>query len=339
MLKKVIEKFKSIRKQEFLNLKGSYKHNYAFVGVGNHSISNLYPCIDHLAIPLTKICTRTKSNAEKMAARYEGCTGTDSLQDLINDKSIKGVFVSSSPSSHFAIVTQLLNGGLDVFVEKPPCASLNELQELSKLASGKNLVVGLQKRYSQVNQILKGKVKDAISYNYKYVTGPYPEGDEVLDLYIHALDNIVYLFGNVKDLEVSKKEGTTLLLTKHQNGVSGVVELSTDYSWNTAQDYLTVNTKSAIFEADYPNKLKTYKKSAKLLGVPLEKVMGEATQYKVLINNTGFVPVKENNNLFVQGYIGEVLTFAHLVEGKSANNLTSANDLKETYRLLGEVKK
>ncbi|MBW8051210.1 MAG: hypothetical protein FVQ77_12890 [Cytophagales bacterium] len=57
IIKDIIEKYKNLRKQNYLNHPLNYKSKFAFIGVGNHSISNLYPCLDYLSVPL-KISSR-----------------------------------------------------------------------------------------------------------------------------------------------------------------------------------------------------------------------------------------------------------------------------------------
>ncbi len=339
MLGKLIDRYKNYRKQSYLNKHDSYKHHYAFVGVGNHSISNLYPAIDFLGVPLKMICTRTETNATKMAGRYNGATGTDNLDNIIKNDAIKGVFVCSDPSTHYEITKKLLEGGKSVFVEKPVCMTRQELDTLTKIGNKNNCLVGVQKRYSAINKVLKKQLGDVISYNYRYVTGAYPEGDEVLDLYIHPIDNIIFLFGKIKDLSIKKagaEKGKTtyLLLTEHASGVKGSVELSTAYSWNTPVDQLYVSTSNTLFDANYPYHLEGTSKQKDLFGIPLEKVLKRPVKKEVYYDVNGFVPIKENNSLVVQGYLAEIETFVNLVEGGKNTNLSAPQDLVETYRVM-----
>lgn len=340
MLQQLIDRYKNYRKQTYLDHPARHKHAYAFVGVGNHSISNLYPCLDFLAVPLKIICSRSASNAEKMAKRYPGAKGTADINDIINDPSIRGVFVCYHPSTHFQATKKLLESGKKVFVEKPPCTTAKELQVLMQAGNRDNCLIGVQKRYSTINQLLKKQVKDVISYNYRYVTGAYPEGNAVLDLFIHPIDTLVFLFGKVKDITIRKASGekstsTYLLITEHESGTTGMVELSTAYSWNTPEEQLIITSGSKIYEANYPYRLTATGRQKELLGIPLEKILKTPVRKEVLYNVNGFVPVKENNALYVQGYYHEIATFLKMTEGNnSAKNVSSPQDLEETYRLI-----
>ena len=97
MIEKVIERFKQYNKQSFLDLASAHK-KYAFMGVGNHSISNIYPVIQQLSIPIKIVQSRTITNAEKMASRFN-VAYTNSIDDICKNEEIEGVFVSSTATS------------------------------------------------------------------------------------------------------------------------------------------------------------------------------------------------------------------------------------------------
>lgn len=335
----LIEKYKTYRKQKFLGQFESYKHKYAFVGVGNHSINNLYPVLDYIGIPLKYICTKNPDNAKMMASKYgETCQGTSDLNQVLKDDEVKGVFVCTSPQGHFGLSKKVLEAGKALFVEKPPCLSSSELNELIEL-SGKTInSVGLQKRYSTVYSKIKLKAKKVISYSYKFATGAYPEGDPVWDLYVHPLDTVVYLFGKVKSINKVQNENTLFVQTVHESGVVGSLELSTDYSWVTPVESITVNASNGIFESSDLHHLDMTSKSKQVMGIPLEKVLKNPPVKKSLYNNTGFVPTGEFNQIYAHGYYDEIKTFVDAVEGKGNRTKSSLSQLVDTFELIELVK-
>ncbi|MBW8051209.1 MAG: Gfo/Idh/MocA family oxidoreductase [Cytophagales bacterium] len=90
-----------------------------------------------------------------MALRYKGATGTDNLDMILKDDEVKGVFLCSDPAVHFDLTKKILLANKSVFVEKPPCLTLDELEELKRTEekTGQVCLVGLQKRYSNVYSI------------------------------------------------------------------------------------------------------------------------------------------------------------------------------------------
>ena len=65
-------------------LQGDYKMKYAFVGIGSHSVNNLYPVLDYLHVPLKYICCKSTSKVELIRKRV-GVTATVTLDDIIDD--------------------------------------------------------------------------------------------------------------------------------------------------------------------------------------------------------------------------------------------------------------
>jgi len=343
MIEKLIERFKQYKKQSFLNLPANYKKKYAFIGVGSHSISNLFPVIQHLAIPIEIIQSRTITNAEKMAKRFHA-SYTDSIDSICNNQNIDGVFVCVQPQHHFHIVKKLIQSNKHVFVDKPPCTNLEELHELISLETkhGVQCLVGLQRRYAPVYNQLANKCQNALSYQYLFHIGAYPEGNVYYELFIHPLDTIISLFGPTIDIQLSvlkHKKGLNLsMLTQHQNGTRGNVDISTLYSWKMIDEYLKINTPNEIFEASYPYHLVGLKLQKQIAGIPMEKIQkSSATVKKIYIQNNGLNPVKEENSIVYQGYAAEIETFTNIVEGNKYKNKSALKNLIATYELIQKI--
>lgn len=337
----LIDRYKRFRKTSYLRQPFNYRHQYAFIGIGQHSLSNLYPVIHYQGIPLKTICTRHLKDAQQMAARFPNCTGTDQLSDIINDAAIKGVFVCASPSQHAAITSELLQAGKHVFVEKPPCFSVQELHALIKLQGQQHCMPGLQKRFSQINQLLEPHRSKTTTYSCRYLTGAYPEGDAVLELFIHPVDNCIRLFGDVQSIQINtslKNNITCFISVQHTNGITGIIHLSTDHSWQFPVDELEINTQAAVFQASYPNKLVSIEKPARFMNIPFEKIFPAPVVKKVHLDNTGFVPVAGKNNIAMQGFSGEITHFVNSVEQNKYTEQHSLQSLIATYEVLEKIK-
>ncbi len=331
----IIERYKKIRKKGLLSK--NYQGQYAFVGIGNHSINNLYPVLNHLNVNLKYIAVKSQDTAALIKNNFANTIATTELNDVLSDETIKGVFVSASPSAHFSIAKQVIASGKNLFIEKPPCTTLKELQELIELEKKGNgfVLTGVQRRYAPIYNILANKVKKATYYSLKYKTGAYPEGDELLDLFIHPLDALFYLFGDgkVKNISVVRSNGTITYLAQitHSNGVIGNLELSTDHSWTEAQDILTISTPKGEYITDNTSKLSFVTKPKVVANIPLEKVKGFQSQTTVLYQQNSFLPVKEHNQLYSAGYYNELENFVKICEKKGGNNVSTLNSLKPTF--------
>jgi virulence factor len=341
LLQRFIERYKKARKQAYLDKPGTYRCQYAFIGAGQHSTNNLYPLIQYLGVPLKMICTLHKKHAEKMATRFNECKGTGNLEDILNNDLIKGVFVSASPGQHFDIVHKLLTAGKTVFVEKPACYSLQELTKLASHPRSQHCLVGLQKRFSTINQLLQPHCSSAIDYSYRYFSGAYPEGDAFVELFIHPIDNLVFLFGDVAQVHIqtSLKNGRNHIISvEHKNKVTGVLHLSTDHSWKTPVDELMMNTKGEILQANYPNSLTSTKKSPVYFNVPFEKISKAPVTKNVLFDNNNFVPTVPNNTLAAQGFLGEIEHFLAMTERNEFQPQHHLSSLIPTYSIIEKMR-
>lgn len=340
----IIERYKKIRKKGLLEKK--YKGKYAFVGIGNHSLNNLYPVLNYLKVDLKYIVAKSEDTLELIRTNFEHVIATTNLNDVLNDPEIKGVFVSSHPSSHFGLAKQIIASNKALFIEKPPCASLVELAELIVLQQKNNSTVltGLQRRYAPVYNILKNKVSNANYYMLKFKAGSYPDGDVLTDLFIHPLDAVFYLFGDgkVENIKTIKGKGAVVYLAQiqHQNGVVGSIELSTDYSWAEAIDELTINTPAGEYITENTSKLIFCTKPKTLLNIPLEKVKSFLPQTTTLYQQNNFLPVKEHNQLYSAGYYNEIEAFLQACEkGIPVKNYSSLTALKSTFEAIEVLRK
>lgn len=337
---RLIDKYKNVR--SVLRLSESPVNEYAFVGVGSHSVDNLYPVLDYLRVPLKYICCRSKEKVALIERKYSGVTATTDLEDILSDESVKGVFVSASPSAHFDIASKVLKAGKALFVEKPPCRTSEELDVLAGLAEQSEVpaMAGMQKRHSPLTKALRKALgKDnPETYNLRYVTGRYPEGDPITDLFIHPLDYVTFLFGEAevigRDLVRTSGGGVTIMLILRHRAVSGILELSTSSSWNIAEESLTVRSAKGAYEMRQMESLTFSPRPGSLVGIPLEKVFAHPQGRMELFARNAFVPSLVNNQIYTQGYYSEIKTFVDAVEGQRTALISDLRSLDKTYRLM-----
>ena len=339
-MKKLIALTKNLRKQSYLNRQ--YKHQYAFVGIGSHSTTNLYPVLAHLGVPLKYIITRNKKNAVAISRRFSGAVGTNDFEEVLADQAIKGIFICAHPDVHFSLTKKALQAGKNVFVEKPPCQSHEELKNLIQIEKSSEgfCLVGLQKRYAPCYQLLKKKTKNVTSYNLRYLVGNYPEGNAVTDLFIHPIDLIAHLFGpsSIESLLVIKNgSAVSVFLHLRHKSAFGNIELSTDYGWETAQEELSVNSPKGIYRTNNCETLVFEKKAGSLLSIPKEKIFPQQFKETRLFNKNSFLPMMTHNEIFTAGYFSEIENFVKISEGQKGENRSRLGDLVSTYQLLEKV--
>jgi len=361
MIQEFINRYKRMRTDRFL--RQMYQYSYAFVGMGQHSLTNLYPVLHYLGVPLKYICVTSERKAKLIERKFPHVKATTSLNEILNDGAIKGIFVSASPSAHFSLASQILTSGKSLFIEKPPCQTLEELdalidsqrlhgipehrspipadaptRSLSRSLSSVAMV-GLQKRYAPAIQLLKKRLRKAhlISYDLHYLTGAYPEGDALLDLYIHPLDLVCHLFGQPEILTCRKVAKNSLLLMLQHPHIVGTLELSTAYTWAAAEESLKVCTHSGIYHLSQMEELTFTPTPPTVFGIPVEKLLTHHETKEILYQRNNFTPILANNQIYSQGYFNEIEAFVHAVEGRNHTITTDIKTIRGTYQLINEI--
>ena len=342
MIHAFINRYKRMRIERFL--RQTYQYQYAFVGMGQHSLTNLYPVLHYLGVPLKYICVTSESKARLIEQKFPDVKATTSLNGILNDEAIKGIFVSASPTAHFSIASQVLRSGKSLFIEKPPCQTLEELDtlvDLQRLHGSPVFMVGLQKRYAPAVQLLKKRLNKErlINYDLHYLTGAYPEGDALLDLYIHPLDLVCFLFGNPEILAYHQISKDSYILMLRHPHIVGTLELSTAYSWTDAEETLKVCTCSGSYRLSQMEELSFTHSSRTVSGIPMEKLRHHKRTVEYLYQNNSFSPILSANQVYSQGYFNELATFVEAVEHHDSHVISTLEIIKDTYRLMDNLKR
>lgn len=340
MIQELISRYK--RKRTELYLCQTFQHAYAFVGMGQHSLTNLYPVLHYLGVPLKYICVTSERKARLIEKKFIGVKATTSLDEILNDENVKGVFVAATPTSHFSIATQVLQSGKSLFIEKPPCQTLEQLDILidqQRRFGSPVVMVGLQKRYAPVVHLLKKRLgkEHLVNYDLHYLTGAYPEGNALLDLYIHPLDLVVYLFGNPEIIACRKvSENTYIIMLQHPQ-IVGTLELSTHYSWNNPIEALKICTRSGVYRLSQTDELSFTPNPSTVLGIPFEKLHHQQIKIEKVFLRNNFTPILSNNQVYTQGYFNCISAFVNAIEGNSTKNLSSLSTIRNTYIIMEQL--
>ncbi len=346
MINSLLKRVNTLRKARyFKNELYRSRKTYAFIGLGMHSLNNLLPLLKHFNIRIKYIHTQSSSYYEAAKLLFPQTLFTNSIEDILGDKEVEGIFICASPAAHFSLLKQCLGRSKKVFIEKPPCETLHQLQELLSISSQSVCKVGLQRRHWPGNRMLKRKITKAHSYTYHFQTGSYITGGVLTELFIHPLDYIIRLFGEgeIQSSYADKNESGTILQLHfvHHNNVSGMINCSSQGSWTNPYEELLINTSREHLCIKYPVLVEGEIKPGRLLNIPAERILQQPVTKKQYYKADNFLlPVAEQNTLYLQGFYDELKTFIQLVEGTGSTN--DQNDLEGLiglYKIFEQLKK
>ena len=161
---------------------------------------------------VTKCHTRgNQKNIIWLRRNYPKVVHTTSIRDILTDKNIDAVAISTPINSHFKIAKNALESGKHVFVEKPMASSVIEAKQLIKIAKSKNLnlFVGHVFLHNEIFKKIK-KIDGQESITYAHFAwkkfGTFDE-DIFKNLLSHDISLILALFGSPNRIRLTNNVG------------------------------------------------------------------------------------------------------------------------------------
>ncbi len=197
---------------------------YAIVGVGTLGHQHLYSsaqvmrdaCTEVKLVALCDIRREVFTEAD-MAGNGKGCNIYTSVDDLLANEELDFVVTALPTYLHAEIGIKIMKKGVHLFSEKPMAISYEEATEMVKVAKEMNvkLMIGQCTRFEPRNQKLKeiidSKIYGRVIQAYFTRTASLPpmgwegwfrdgakSGGAALDLHVHDVDLINYIFGMPK---------------------------------------------------------------------------------------------------------------------------------------------
>jgi predicted dehydrogenase len=149
----------------------------AMVGAGGYAyelIKRIVDLPDKIKLVAVTSNPKRKSSGRSFC-QSKGIAVYDDTDSMI--KNVKGIadviFIPVPIHKHFSLTTKCIDAGFDIFLEKPPVATIQDLDELTKYVSkrGKKVPVAFQYLYSTIVQELKKRIVEGRYGKVKRVRG------------------------------------------------------------------------------------------------------------------------------------------------------------------------
>lgn len=196
------------------------KINIAFIGAGSYAQGNLLPNLPKKdpEVSLKGVLTNTGTTSKRVAERFgfEYCTSDEN--EILRDENINTVFIATRHDSHADYVIKCLQSNKNVFVEKPLCITMDELDaiiDVYKASVGSlqpavhgQVLVGYNRRFSPLSERLKKYIGDGpMSMIYRINAGVIPGDSWIQDMETgggriigegcHFIDYLTWLNGSL----------------------------------------------------------------------------------------------------------------------------------------------
>lgn len=222
--------------------------NIGFIGAGSFAQKLLLPFVKEFGVNLNNVCTATGVGAKSAADKFGFRNCTTSPEELFNSKDVDTIFVATRHNMHAKYVIEGLKVNKNIFVEKPLCLTIEEMEEITELysKSSSTLLVGFNRRFSPLLVAMKDffiNINEPIIVNYRVNAGFLPKehwtqdpvegGGRILGEVCHFIDCIQYLTGSSisyvfadmiesSNSEITNEDNVNIIV-KMKNGSLGII--------------------------------------------------------------------------------------------------------------------
>lgn len=131
------------------------------IGAGNYAVSRLLPAFAKTNARMVAIASRTGVSSVQAGKKFGFEEAVTNIALILDNQKINTLVVATQHDSHASLVELGLKAGKHVFVEKPLCIHLSELQSISQLYRSIEptqrpcLMVGFNRRFAPQIQKIK----------------------------------------------------------------------------------------------------------------------------------------------------------------------------------------
>ena len=303
------------------------KVSISFIGAGSYAQSHLLPNVPKSKdVSLKGVMTSTGTSSRSVAERYgfEFCTGDE--KDILENDEINTVFIATRHDSHAEYVMKALKSEKHVFVEKPLCLTVQELEEIFDIYNPQPvLMLGYNRRFSPLAKRIKKEFGEGpMAMLYRVNAGNIPAeswlqdteigGGRIIGEVCHFVDFLTFINGSLPvsvyaDVmnDPSHLNDTLNISLKYENGSIGTISYFANGDKSFPKEWMEIYANGCVTVLDEFKKLSIHahgKKKAKKL---LSQDKGQKAEVKhfieAILNGTG-APIS-----FEEIYSASLVTF------------------------------
>lgn len=144
------------------------------VGAGKHCTTVLMPLIPHLPVRLVAVADPDEGRRTHAAERYGAAGRYADAAEMYAKERLDAVLICVGPRQHPILISQALDAGLHVWVEKPLAISVADINPLITQRGDRVVVVGLKKAFMPGIRRLRALAQRPASGRLLNLVGEYP---------------------------------------------------------------------------------------------------------------------------------------------------------------------
>lgn len=326
-----------------------------FIGCGGHAWRNVYPTFQYAPVDLVAVCDLDAHRAEAFARQFGAERSYSSHAAMLAAERLDAVFIVTNydESGHpraAGLAVDALAAGCHVWMEKPPAASVAEIDALAEAAQGANrfVLVGFKKMFfpaiEKARQLMaRPDFGTPSSVAIRYPQSPPPEEDRAddrkmagfLDHIVHPASILLTLMGPLRSICFHREvvNGGASALLRFRSGAVGTMHLAAGQSGTSPLERVEVVGSGANLVVENGMKLTYYRP-----GLP--GAYGRAGSFLTDDDSAPLAWEPEfslgqlyNKNLFLLGYAPEVRHFCQCVLDGRPPERADLDDAREILRV------
>lgn len=218
----------------------------AAIGCGGHALRNIFPTFAYAPVDFVAACDLDRARAENGARLFGAATVYTHYRDMLQRERPEAVVVVTNYDEqghprYPAIASDVLRAGAHAWIEKPPAASVAEIEAMQQAEreTGRFVAVGFKKMFFPANVKAREIIERAEFGPVSTITARYPQylppeadrgGDRTmvgfLDHVAHPYSVLRLLGGALESLRVERApNGGSVTSLRFVNGAVGSLHL------------------------------------------------------------------------------------------------------------------
>jgi len=277
------------------------------IGAGNFTSAMILPSLKKTDAAIKYIASSGGLSGTTLAKKYGVAQSTTDYHAILKDDEVDLVLITTRHNSHAVMVTESLQAGKHVFVEKPMALNGQELAQILNVYQGqdKTVTVGFNRRFAPLASKMKSLLGTGNTPMHIVATmnaGAIPANVWVHDMEVgggriigeacHFIDLCTYLSGSqvkavcMNAMGTNPEENTdnATILLKYENGTNAVINYFANGSKAYSKERVEVYSQERTLVMDNWRKLKGFGFKG-FNGDSSSQDKGHGEQFKLLVKS------------------------------------------------------